>query len=117
QAERKERDRHEGHRLLYVAASRARDHLIISGSVTRSQPRGWLELLLGPVLDGGPPPGTYLTRTSQRPPASRQQLHTISSPTAPSPAPWIDARFEHHPFEPLLSPSRLVGVLGARAAT
>src|SRR5690606_19779437 len=111
-----ERERHEGYRLLYVAASRARDHLIISGSVMRSEPRGWLELLLGPVLEGGSPPGTFVTRSSERPAKRRPPPRDSRTARNPLPPAWIDPRFEHHPFEPLLSPSRLVGLLEARAA-
>ena len=40
-----ERDRHESYRLLYVAASRARDELILTGSVTERGPEGWARVL------------------------------------------------------------------------
>ena len=111
QAERSERDRHEAYRLLYVAASRARDHLIVTGSVNRPDPQGWLELLRGPVLEGGAPHGTHVTRTSEAPARRRPPPREHHADVAPLAAPWIDSRFEHHPYEPLSSPSRLVGLL------
>src|SRR6056297_1733351 len=40
-----ERERQEGFRLLYVAASRARDELILTGSVTERGPEGWAQVL------------------------------------------------------------------------
>jgi ATP-dependent exoDNAse (exonuclease V) beta subunit len=117
QAERSERDRHEAYRLLYVAASRARDHLIISGSVNRPEPHGWLELLLGPVLEGGAPSGTHVTRASEAPARRRPPPRAVVASAAPVAAAWMDTRFEHHPYEPLSSPSRLVGLLAEAAGS
>ncbi|HET8986646.1 MAG TPA: UvrD-helicase domain-containing protein, partial [Trueperaceae bacterium] len=116
QAERSERDRHEAFRLLYVAASRARDHLVVTGSVNRPEPQGWLELLLGPVLEGGAPSGTHVTRTSEAPARRRAPPREAASGVALAASAWIDARFAHHPYEPLSSPSRLVGLLAEAAA-
>ena len=116
QRDRRERDRHESYRLLYVAASRARDQLILTGSKTPSGPRGWLATLLDTVLVDDPPDGTVLTTVAPRP----LRRFTIARPAGPEPrlpsAPWTLHRFEPEPFEPLLSPSRLVGLQAAAAA-
>lgn len=118
QAERKERDLHEGYRLLYVAASRARDHLIITGSATARGPQGWLDVILGRVLADGPPDGTHVATEAPRllrRPSLAAPAH-VGEEERLATAPWSFARFEHHRFEPLLSPSRLVGLLDDAAA-
>jgi len=41
----KERDKHEGHRLLYVAMTRAAEHLALSFTMTGKKPQNWAGLL------------------------------------------------------------------------
>jgi ATP-dependent helicase/nuclease subunit A len=56
-------ERAERERLLYVALTRARDYLILSGPVARKSGENWLSYLLQalgvPWEEGGPPPGSH----------------------------------------------------------
>lgn len=119
QARRSERDRHESFRLLYVAASRARDTLLISGSVSRSKPQGWLEQLLAMGFEAPEGedvvPGVSVERRPWRPVAGGANAAPAASPGLP-PSAWLERRFAHHRHGPLSSPSRLVGLLEEQAA-
>lgn len=116
QAAHRRREEQESFRLLYVAASRARDQLVITMSVNR-QPRGWAAVLLELGLEGNAAlPGVRLLRHDYRPqpaPATAAPRGSAAIPAGAA-APWIDGRVQHLPFEPVMSPSRLVGMLDAR---
>lgn len=98
----------ETYRLLYVAVSRARDILLLTGSVREGKPEGWAAVLsamgLGP--DGQPfDRPDYLHKTwAYRPPEPHRSPPTLE---AAKTSPWIHARFETEPFPPLFSPSAL----------
>ncbi len=103
----------EGYRLLYVAASRSRDVLVMTGSQARR--RGpWLAALLDLGLEGGrglegvsvdhhpyvPPPlspGRVVEVAADEPTGSVE----------PAPAPWLAERFERQTLPPVMSPSTL----------
>ncbi|HZJ10051.1 MAG TPA: 3'-5' exonuclease, partial [Trueperaceae bacterium] len=111
QRQRRERDRHESYRLLYVAASRARDSLLISGSVSRSAPQGWLERLLAMGFEGDQAlPGVSVEHLPWREVAASVRVEPVPRIGLPS-SPWVERRFPHHRHGPLSSPSRLVGLL------
>src|SRR5690606_17973163 len=65
--------------------------------------------------EGGAAEGTFVTTDGPRP----SRRFTVGAPVEVArplrAAPWTLERFAHHPFEPLLSPSRLVGLLDAAA--
>ncbi|WP_027881334.1 UvrD-helicase domain-containing protein [Meiothermus rufus] len=97
----------ESYRLFYVAASRARDTLILSASLSRGQPEGWARVLeaMGLGADGQPfDRSDYLHQTWRyRPlaPASPGQAPKAGLEAPP----WLAARFAPAPFPPLFSPS------------
>jgi ATP-dependent helicase/nuclease subunit A len=108
------REDEEDLRLLYVALSRARTHLLVTGScVEGRRSRGWLDTLLRLDLEVAPPapgvrvvthrPGRFEGRVSQEP----------APPPEVTSSAWATARFEPHRHGPLLSPSRLVDLLAA----
>lgn len=110
QNQRRERDLHESFRLLYVAASRARDTLLLSGSASFQKPRGWLEQLLAMGLEGETAlPGTELVRVPWQ--ETQAVAESRVAPRAGLPAaPWTSLSFGAHRHPPLSSPSRLVGL-------
>ncbi|MDR9392272.1 MAG: UvrD-helicase domain-containing protein [Trueperaceae bacterium] len=132
-----ERARQEGSRLLYVAASRARTVLILTGSVPDRGPQGWAASLaamrVGPdaaprdedgiVLavhplpeDGGGPPAAAppsSTPPSSAPPSSAD-AEDVSREGGPAgaplaEAPWTRAAFPEGELPPVESPSRVRG--------
>lgn len=106
------REDQEDHRLLYVALSRARDHLLVTGSrVAGRDPRGWLATLLALDL-ADDPPGPHVTVTSHAPGRFPGRVASVASPApAVAASAWAERRFPHHRYAPLSSPSRLVDVL------
>ncbi|MFO7546297.1 MAG: UvrD-helicase domain-containing protein [Trueperaceae bacterium] len=116
-AEARERSAQESHRLLYVAASRARDVLVMSGSARERGAYGWLRTLLDHVVDdGGAAAGARIVRHAYRPAQATAEPVREQRPEAVS-APWIDRRIAPHPLPPLSSPSRLVREQGAPLRT
>jgi len=117
-----ERDEQESYRLLYVAASRARDVLVLTGSVKGGDPRGWAAALaaIGYGPDGAQSgtPGRDARRDDGAPGIT---VHTYdaaelepparpggAAPAAGLPAaPWLTRRFPPHRFPAVYSPSRL----------
>ncbi|HZW28461.1 MAG TPA: 3'-5' exonuclease, partial [Trueperaceae bacterium] len=107
-----ERVAQEEHRLLYVALSRARDHLLVTGSrVEGKGARGWLATLLSLGL-AEDPPAEQVTVVTCRPGSFDGHVDAAAT-TAPEVAAsdWAGRRFPPHRHGPLLSPSRLVDVL------
>lgn len=104
----------EDHRLLYVAASRARDHLLITGSAGGGKvPADWLGTLVEVVLPGVElPPSVKVTYVEARSQSASTVRPLGEAPTALERAAWSGSSFEHHPHGPLSSPSRLVDLLG-----
>src|SRR5690606_10882340 len=96
QQQRRERERHETFRVLYVAASRARDTLLISGSIGRRGPLGWLEQLLTMDLEApgasGAIAGVSIERRAWRPVATA----AVNTPTPRTGLPrsaWLERTF------------------------
>ena len=113
----RERSAQESYRLLYVAASRARDVLVMSGSARERGANGWLRTLLDHVVDGGDPAaGVHIVRHGFRPPPVVAEPVREDRPDVVS-APWIDRRIAPHALPPLSSPSRLVSEQGAPLRT
>lgn len=101
------RDAEESYRLLYVAASRARDVLLVSGSVKGGRPRGWAAALA--ALGFGPEarPWARGDFVLQRWPAQRvaPAAAAVADERALPAAPWTTRRFLEPPQPPLCSPS------------
>ena len=134
QADARARREAESYRLLYVAASRARDVLILSGSHGRGAPSSWLRACnlagVGPVDAAGGAPA-FVRREVQR--GSVTALGSAASTTVPGSAPraavtapeadpaplvassWTFQRRSPSAYPSLLSPSWLL-VEGAGAA-
>jgi ATP-dependent helicase/nuclease subunit A len=103
------REEEESYRLLYVAASRARDVLVMTGSAKGNRAEGWITALqamkLGPEAKSYSRPDfilqTHLYEAVSYQPSAISQSFTgeISS--------WIDRRFRHYEHPPVSSPSRL----------
>lgn len=96
----------ESYRLLYVAASRARDTLLLTGSVSKDKPEGWVRVL--EALNLGPSSTPYhrpdfLLQTWPYQPLPPAPVIGPSEPLESSP--WVEARFDPEPFPPLFSPS------------
>ncbi len=96
----------ESYRLFYVAASRARDTLVLSSSVSKGQLEGWARVLealnLGPQSSPFDRPDFLLQTWQHHPIPSVPVKRPAAPPEAP---PWIKARFDLEPFPPLFSPS------------
>ncbi|MDZ7706114.1 MAG: UvrD-helicase domain-containing protein [Trueperaceae bacterium] len=101
-----ERERQESYRLLYVAASRARDVLVVTGSVKNDKPNGWADALIRSGLGDASARNrvAQVFRHSYTPERSRPDA-ALSVDTI-RPAPWIDKRFAVYPHPPVQSPSR-----------
>lgn len=96
----------ETYRLFYVAASRARDVLVLSGSVRQEKPEGWAATLaamgLGPEATPYDRPD-FLQRTWLYRPT--EEVPVEPEADALEPSPWIGLTFETERFPPLFSPS------------
>ena len=135
-----ERDEQESYRLLYVAASRARDTLVLTGSVKAGDPQGWAAALaaIGFGPDGRAPdsdspdgraPGDSAFRDAHDD-ALGVTVHTHAAaeleplqrageeaPAAGLPAaPWLTRRFPPHRYPAVYSPSRLKREVDRKAA-
>ena len=106
----KTREEGESYRLLYVAASRARDVLVMTGSVKGGRAESWAGALcamgLGPDTKSYARPDFIL---QTHPPRSVRTGPQVSPPAsrALTPAPYIDRRFPRHAHPPVTSPSHL----------
>lgn len=115
-----ERDRQEGYRLLYVAASRARDELILTGSVTERGPEGWAQVL---DVMGMAPGATERSRDDfvlkVHAPGVEEQAAGVDvdarSATGLPEAPWTRRRFVAGVLPPVESPSRVREAAGPGA--
>ncbi|HEU4740271.1 MAG TPA: UvrD-helicase domain-containing protein [Meiothermus sp.] len=104
----KAREEAESYRLLYVAASRARDVLILTGSVKAGKPEGWAEVL---AKVGFGPEARFFERPDYVQRSWNYRPVPPSEPPAPRPGPaappWLERVFEPFPLPPLFSPSAL----------
>ncbi|MCX7783026.1 MAG: UvrD-helicase domain-containing protein, partial [Meiothermus sp.] len=96
----------ESYRLFYVAASRARDTLLLTGSVSKGKAEGWARVLevlnLGPLSTPFDRPD-FVLQTWRHQPIPPAPIIGPSEP--PESSPWVEARFDSEPFPPLFSPS------------
>ncbi len=103
------REEEESYRLLYVAASRARDILIMTGSAKSSRAEGWINALqtmkLGPEAKSYSRPDFILQTHVYE--AISYQPSAISQNVTGEISAWIDRRFHHYEHPPVSSPSRL----------
>lgn len=102
------RQQEESYRLLYVAASRARNMLLITGSAGTAGARGWLAELLRLELTGaGALPNVRLQHHPYT--APRPAPEVAPRPRRPLlPAPYIAQRVPRGALTPVTSPSRLL---------
>ncbi|MCA9836492.1 MAG: UvrD-helicase domain-containing protein [Trueperaceae bacterium] len=105
----KKREDEESYRLLYVAASRARDTLIMTGSVKGQKVDGWMTAMSAMNLD-------HTTQSYSRPDFILQthayqevnrHLKTEQQRKGLEPAAYIDQRFYPLEYPPVTSPSRI----------
>jgi len=110
------RDEQESYRLLYVAASRARDALVVTASMGR-RPGVWLAALLDLGLEGPDAlQGVTLERLPYSPPDVVPAAATDVPARALPAAPWLDARREKSALPPVVSPSALARLRSAEVA-
>ncbi|MGL4612227.1 MAG: UvrD-helicase domain-containing protein [Trueperaceae bacterium] len=105
----RQREEEESYRLLYVAASRARDILVMTGSAKGNKADGWITALetmkLGPSSKPYSRP-EFILQTHLYQPIPQPSTFNLQ-PSTSDIAPWIDKRFHHHDHPPVSSPSRL----------
>lgn len=119
-----ERSSDESYRLLYVACSRARDTLILTGSVRldrlTDQPiyRGWLSELTALKLPAGI---AGCTISAHNAPGESETLPanaaTVAHRRSLPPAPYIGKRYPAVPYPPVVSPSRLAALAHEEGST
>lgn len=107
----KAREEEESYRLLYVALSRPKEVLLMSGSVKKNRCDGWARALeamqLGPDSQPFNRPDFMLQTHPYQP--VRLAPSPDPQPPTPNPAPWIDRRFKLNAHPPVQSPSRFKG--------
>jgi ATP-dependent exoDNAse (exonuclease V) beta subunit len=108
-----ERQRQEGHRLLYVAIGRARDELILAGSVTDRGAEGWAAVLDAMNLGPDAPPrdrdGVMLAVHAPRSDVAADGAEREPPARGLPEAPWTRRRFPPGELPPVESPSRIRG--------
>ena len=110
----KAREDAESYRLLYVAASRARDVLLLTGSVKNDKPDGFMRALTQMNLGADSQPyaradfvlQTHPHAAGSLDPGPRRAAELLSA------APYIDRSFRPHEHPPVSSPSRLKSEAG-----
>ena len=112
----KAREEGESYRLLYVAASRARDVLVMTGSVKGNKADGWADALcamnLGPDTKSYTRPD-FVLQTHSHHPTRFAPPPVKLEPTPIAPAPYIDRHFPRHTHPPVTSPSALKSSLNS----
>ncbi len=105
----KAREEEESYRLFYVAASRARDVLMLTGSVKGDKLEGWMNALAAMNLGPGSKPYARPDFVSQVHPYAPVALLPTSAAAGVGlePASWIDRRFALFEHPPVSSPSRV----------
>jgi ATP-dependent exoDNAse (exonuclease V) beta subunit len=110
-AELQRRAQGESYRLLYVAASRARDVLLLSGSVKDERPEGWAKALT--AVGFGPDAKPYARPDFV---LQRWPVQAVAPPPEPEPAgpalgaaAWTARTFPPLAYPPVSSPSSLKG--------
>ena len=107
----KEREEQEQYRQFYVAVSRPRDRLIMTGSVKGNSPQGWAKLLgtlgIGAGGNGTGPAGVTVSThgfdaTAARPLPELRREAPVREEVA-----WTRLGFDHGRFDQVMSPSSL----------
>ena len=99
----------ESYRLLYVAASRARDVLLLSGSVKDDRPTGWAEALAAVGFGAGARPYArpdFVLKAWPVGPAAEVPALLAQTSGLPT-APWTRRTFSLSKHPPVSSPSSL----------
>lgn len=108
----KERSLQESYRLLYVAVSRAKDVLLLSGSVKFSKRNGakpspWIDAVWSMDMESqGYKEADFSSQRYVYEPV-HLDFQTYTPRQGLEPAPWIDKHFALAPFPPVVSPSYL----------
>ena len=103
------KEEQENYRLFYVAASRAKDVLLLSGSIRDGKPRGWAEAMkhLNLGADSRPYNNTsFVLKTWLYQPVNTTKKSNILKLTPEIPS-WLEQKFPLLSFPPVNSPSRL----------
>jgi ATP-dependent helicase/nuclease subunit A len=103
------REEEESYRLLYVAASRAKDVLVMTGSAKGGKGEGWINALEVMKLGTNSKPFNrpdFILQTHFYQPTTQPSTSYLLPPTLAI-SPWIDKRFHHYEHPPVSSPSRL----------
>ncbi len=108
----KERNDQEAYRLLYVAASRARDVLLLSGSVKKvNKLDGWVSAIdamgLGPMTKEYNQEEFLLKHWDYDAKAVSDIEIPEQKKAALEESSWVDTHFPSHKFPPVYSPSKL----------
>ncbi len=109
QAQARRRSEDESYRLLYVAASRARDTLLLTGSAKEGQTTGWARTLAAVGFGPGTKPYARPDFVLQTWPVGIVGGAPEEEPIVPAlrPAPWTHRTFALAPYPPVSSPSAL----------
>lgn len=105
----KAREEEESYRLLYVAASRARDVLVMSGSVKGKKPDGWAQGLAAMGLGAGEAAWErpdFVLKTWAYSPVQRFSIQAQKWDSLGASS-WVDRYFPRHAHPPVSSPSSL----------
>lgn len=107
----KAREVQEHYRQFYVAVSRPRNRLILTGSIKGESPRGWARLLdtmgLGADVEGAAPAGVRVSTYGLKKEAARPLPERHREVPVRAEAPWTGLAWEHGRFQPVMSPSSL----------
>ena len=109
----KAREEEESYRLFYVAASRARDALLMSGSVKGNKPDGWAKGLDAMGLGAGGASWErpdFVLKTWAHEPVQATSLRGRTRRELET-SPWVGRTFPPHAHPPVSSPSSLKGDL------
>ena len=106
----KQRNEQESFRLLYVALSRARDVLLVTGSSSKGREMGWLGAL-GAINLGVSAKSfnraDFVLAHHAYDARALTPLPPRNSDTPPRPSAWLDKTFSLQPYPPVFSPSGL----------
>ncbi len=109
------RDEQESYRLLYVAASRARDALVVTGSVKQGRAEGWAAALsalgFGPAAPGSvaDADGARIVTVAFDDAPDAAAAPSGSEPVVLEAAPWTERVWARPRHPPVTSPSRAKG--------
>ena len=104
----KDKANEEDYRLLYVASSRAKDYLFLSGSIKNYKTASWTKAL--ELMDAGANKqinkSNFIIKTHQYRPLANSQISHKPELSLEA-APWIDKEFKRPKYPAVISPSYL----------